>query len=105
MLRIAAGAAACVLVVPALADPPGDPAASLGGRQVLRQDGDPTYKIDNDGTVDWYTYSGFVRYSAECLRCHGPDGLGSSYGPILTQSLQKSATPTSTPLLPAANRT
>jgi methanol metabolism-related c-type cytochrome len=50
--------------------------------------GDPTYKIQPDGTVDWYTYSGFVRYNAECIRCHGPDGSGSSYGPALTDSLK-----------------
>ena len=37
------------------------------------------------------TYSGFVRYSSECLRCHGPDGLGSSYGPALTDSLKTSS--------------
>jgi methanol metabolism-related c-type cytochrome len=52
------------------------------------KDGTPTYKIQADGTVDWYTYSGFRRYNAECLRCHGPDGLGSSYAPALTDSLK-----------------
>ena len=40
--------------------------------------GDPTYKISTDGTVDWYTYSGFRRYHSECHVCHGPDGEGSS---------------------------
>jgi methanol metabolism-related c-type cytochrome len=28
------------------------------------------------------------RYKAECLRCHGPDGSGSSYAPALTDSLK-----------------
>jgi methanol metabolism-related c-type cytochrome len=38
--------------------------------------------------VDWYTYEGFVQYSANCLQCHGPDGLGSSYGPNLADRLK-----------------
>ncbi len=50
--------------------------------------GNPTYKIQPDGTVDWYTYSGYIRYTSECLRCHGPDGLGSSYAPSLVVSLK-----------------
>jgi methanol metabolism-related c-type cytochrome len=51
-------------------------------------EGEPTYKIGPEGKVDWYTYSGFQRYSAECLRCHGPDGMGSSYAPALANSLK-----------------
>ena len=41
-----------------------------------------------DGTVDWYTYSGFRRYHSECHVCHGPDGEGSSYAPALANSLK-----------------
>lgn len=52
-------------------------------------DGTPTYNVKEDGTVDWYTFSGFRRYHSECHVCHGPDGLGSSYAPDLTQSLKK----------------
>ena len=52
------------------------------------QDGNPTFKVEPDGTVDWYTYVGFTRYSAECLRCHGPDGMGSTYAPALTDSMK-----------------
>jgi len=73
----------------AFADGSGNPAA------VKEQDGKffdaqgtPTFKIQPDGTVDWYTYSGFVRYNSECLRCHGPDGAGSSYAPALVDSLK-----------------
>lgn len=51
-------------------------------------DGTPTYHIGSDQTVDWYTASGFLRYGANCAQCHGPDGLGSSYAPDLTQSLK-----------------
>jgi methanol metabolism-related c-type cytochrome len=49
----------------------------------------PTYNIKEDGTVDWYTYSGYRRYHAECHTCHGPDGMGSSYAPALVESLKK----------------
>jgi methanol metabolism-related c-type cytochrome len=49
--------------------------------------GDPTYKIGPDGTVDWYTFSGYRRYG-NCLTCHGPDGGGSSFAPNLTESLK-----------------
>ena len=38
---------------------------------------------------DWYTYVGFTRYSSECLRCHGPDGMGSSYAPALMESMKR----------------
>src|SRR5262249_35295591 len=73
-------------------DPLGKPAAVKNeeGKYYDIQ-GNPTYSIKPDGTVDWYTYSGFVRYSSECLRCHGPDGLGSSYAPGLTDPLQTSS--------------
>jgi methanol metabolism-related c-type cytochrome len=52
------------------------------------KNGDPTYNIQDDGTVDWYTYSGFRRYHSECHVCHGPDGLGSTYAPALADSLK-----------------
>jgi methanol metabolism-related c-type cytochrome len=51
-------------------------------------DGDPTYHVASDGTIDWYTYSGYRRYHAECHVCHGPDGMGSSYAPALANSLK-----------------
>ncbi|PZQ49013.1 MAG: c-type cytochrome, methanol metabolism-related [Rhodovulum sulfidophilum] len=47
----------------------------------------PTFKIAEDGTVDWYTFSGFRRYNAECSVCHGPDGQGSTYAPALAKSV------------------
>jgi len=52
------------------------------------KDGNPTYKIQSDGTVDWYTYSGYRRYHSECHVCHGPDGEGSTYAPALKNSLK-----------------
>lgn len=51
-------------------------------------DGNPTFKIQADGTVDWYTFSGYRRYHADCHVCHGPDGVGSSYAPALANSLK-----------------
>jgi len=51
-------------------------------------DGTPTFNIAPDGTVDWYTYSGFRRYHSECHVCHGPDGEGSTYAPGLVQSMK-----------------
>ncbi|MBX9925134.1 MAG: c-type cytochrome, methanol metabolism-related [Hyphomicrobiaceae bacterium] len=50
--------------------------------------GDPIYDIQADGTVDWFTYSGFRRYHSECHVCHGPEGQGSTYAPNLTDSLK-----------------
>ena len=41
-----------------------------------------------DGKVDQGTYNGYRRYHASCHVCHGPDGLGSSYAPNLTDSLK-----------------
>lgn len=71
------------------------PNAATGGMAVTETDGKhfdadetPAYKIAPDGTVDWYTYSGFRRYHSECHVCHGPDGLGSSFAPALATSLE-----------------
>src|SRR5262249_54184725 len=72
----------------AFADGSGDPAAvrSEDGKY-YDKDGNPTYKVQADGTVDWYTYSGYRRYHSECHVCHGPDGEGSTYAPALKNSL------------------
>ncbi len=50
------------------------------------EDDVPTYNVAEDGTVDWYTFSGFRRYHSECHVCHGPDGEGSTYAPALKKS-------------------
>ena len=65
----------------------GEIASSEDGKY-YDQDDNPIYKIDEDGTVDWFTYSGFRRYHSECHVCHGPDALGSSFAPGLTESLK-----------------
>jgi methanol metabolism-related c-type cytochrome len=85
--------AAAILLVAASgiasAEGPGDPAPvkSEDGKY-LDAEGSPTYKIATDGTVDWYTYSGYRRYHSECHVCHGPDGMGSTYAPALKDSLK-----------------
>lgn len=48
---------------------------------------DKPYAV-KDGKVDKGTYNGWRRYTESCLRCHGPDGAGSSYGPNLLHSLE-----------------
>jgi len=67
----------------------GDPTAvkSEDGKY-LDKDGNPTFKVGADGTLDWYTYSGYRRYHSECHVCHGPDGMGSTYAPALKDSLK-----------------
>ncbi|MCB4769705.1 c-type cytochrome, methanol metabolism-related [Ancylobacter sp. Lp-2] len=75
---------------PALrADGSGNPAAtgSEDGKYTDK-DGNPTFKIAPDGTVDWYTSVGYLRYTANCMQCHGPDGLGSSFAPSLVDALK-----------------
>jgi methanol metabolism-related c-type cytochrome len=73
----------------AFGDASGDPAAvkSEDGKY-YDKNSNPTYKVQSDGTVDWYTYSGYRRYHSECHVCHGPDGEGSTYAPALSKSLQ-----------------
>jgi methanol metabolism-related c-type cytochrome len=96
MRRVVRSAAGLVLVVAvsvsayAVGDGSGDPAAvTQDDGKWSDKNGNPTFKVGSDGAVDWYTYSGYIRYSSECLRCHGPDGMGSSYAPALYQSLKR----------------
>lgn len=58
------------------------------GKWLLTEDDTPTFHVAEDGTVDWYTFSGYRRYHSECHVCHGPDGQGSSYAPALAKSVQ-----------------
>lgn len=74
----------------AMAEAPGDPKAvkSTDGKYFDAK-GDPTYNVGADGTVDWYTFSGYRRYHAECHVCHGPNGGGSTYAPALKDSVKR----------------
>jgi methanol metabolism-related c-type cytochrome len=89
VMSVSAGGIGLMGTAFAGAEGPGDPAAvkSEDGKY-LDKDGIPTYKITEDGTVDWYTYSGYRRYHSECHVCHGPDGMGSTYAPALKDSLK-----------------
>jgi methanol metabolism-related c-type cytochrome len=97
VLGAAAGFAAVLALAVgarAVTDGSGDPAAvkSDDGKW-SDKDGNPTFKVGLDGAVDWYTYVGFTRYSSECLRCHGPDGMGSTYAPALIDSMKRLSYP------------
>lgn len=74
----------------AWAESPGDPKAvkDVDGKWFDAK-GDPTYNVKSDGTVDFYTFSGYRRYHAECHVCHGPNGEGSTYAPALKDSLKR----------------
>ncbi|MEM8702129.1 MAG: c-type cytochrome, methanol metabolism-related [Pseudomonadota bacterium] len=87
-----AAAAVCILTTAAAAIGEDTIDAALvavayeeGGRY-FTDDDIPTYRVQEDGTVDWLTYSGFRRYHSECHVCHGPEGEGSTYAPALKVS-------------------
>ena len=62
--------------------------AVIAGTSGAKAENDPVYVVQ-DGRVDQHTFNGYRRYGESCLRCHGPDGAGSSYAPSLTESLKK----------------
>ena len=93
-MRKALGAAVLITAIlatgAAAADGSGDPAAVKNeDGKYYDKDGTPTYKVGSDGTIDWYTYSGFRRYHSDCHVCHGPDAEGSSFAPALKDSLKR----------------
>ena len=66
-------------------------AAALAGPARAANDAKDDYERPyhvEDGKVDQSVYNGYRRYGNSCLQCHGPDGLGSSYAPNLTESLK-----------------
>jgi methanol metabolism-related c-type cytochrome len=91
---VLAGAPLAVGAGIVFADGSGNPAAvkSEDGKYYDKE-GNPTYKVQGDGTVDWSTYSGFRRYHSDCHVCHGPDGEGSTYAPALSDSLKRISFP------------
>jgi mono/diheme cytochrome c family protein len=58
---------------------------SLALPDVPREQAAKPYQIV-DGKVDKRTYNGFRRYNAVCNHCHGPDGVGGSFGPSLIEA-------------------
>ncbi|TXN79919.1 c-type cytochrome, methanol metabolism-related [Methylobacterium sp. WL8] len=66
-----------------------DAAVKVEEGKYFDAEGHPTFHITDAGKkFDWYTYSGYRRYHAECHVCHGPDGMGSTYAPALKDSLK-----------------
>ena len=65
---------------------------ALDSGLVLAAEGNPAtqkpYTVV-DGKVDKKTFNGWRRYTESCLRCHGPDGAGSSYAPSLVDSAKR----------------
>ena len=61
--------------------------AENGATQAAQPEPKP-YTIKGN-KVDMNTYKGYLYYGDACMRCHGPDGAGSSYAPNLTQSLKR----------------
>ncbi|MEA1833807.1 c-type cytochrome, methanol metabolism-related [Methylobacterium durans] len=67
-----------------------DAAVKVDDGKYLDSLGHPTFRVTNEGKkVDWYLYSGYRRYHAECHVCHGPDAMGSTYAPALKDSLKR----------------
>ena len=85
LVVLASGRSAAWAAEPTADDPT---AVKQEDGKYLDKDGIATFRVAPDGTVDFYTYAGFVRYSANCLQCHGPDGMGSTYAPALVNSLK-----------------
>jgi methanol metabolism-related c-type cytochrome len=72
----------------ARADGSGDPKpVSSDDGKYADANGTPTFNIQ-DGKVDYYTFAGYIRYTANCMQCHGPDGLGSTYAPSLVEAFK-----------------
>jgi hypothetical protein len=55
------------------------------GKWVL-PNGEPTYDVKADGTVDWFTYAGYGSYRSECGSCHGIAAGGTSFAPRLAKA-------------------
>lgn len=87
-LAMALPASAQTATPVAAAAPAGDKTVGTDGKWTTK-DGSPTYNILADGTMDWFTYSGFRRYHSECHVCHGPEAQGSTYAPALVDSVKE----------------
>jgi mono/diheme cytochrome c family protein len=66
-------------------------AASVGVASQDETSVDKFYRVVN-GKVDARTYNGFRRYHSVCNHCHGPDGMGSMFGPSLVEWLPDAET-------------
>jgi mono/diheme cytochrome c family protein len=62
----------------------------VGGALLAAQEASesPAYTVI-DGKADPDTANGYMIYTAKCMPCHGPDGLGSSFAPSLVQAAER----------------
>jgi len=81
-MRFASTAATCILGTLMLS------ASFTGSVHAQEDDWESKPYIVEDGKVDYGTYNGFRRYHNTCHVCHGPDALGSTFGPALRDSLK-----------------
>ncbi|GGY06163.1 hypothetical protein GCM10007160_37210 [Litchfieldella qijiaojingensis] len=42
-----------------------------------------------DGKVDQGTYDGYIAFTRNCMACHGPDGVGSTFAPSLVKAAER----------------
>ncbi len=87
-LGSAGGAALAATNAPTASPAGGAAAVTSDDGKYYAANGDPTYKIGPNDSVDWYTFSGYRRFNGACEVCHGFHGSGSSFAPDLTQSLK-----------------
>lgn len=62
-------------------------AVGIGPASAQEGEDEKPYIVE-DGKVDFGVYNGYRRYHSHCHTCHGPDGLGSSFGPALIESIE-----------------
>jgi len=77
-------ASGCMVVSGTLLERP----SALAAETASTADTAKPYTVKDGKKVDMATYKGYLYYGDLCMRCHGPDGLGSSYAPNLTDSLK-----------------
>ena len=63
-------------------------AIGAGFGPALAQPAKPAAPAAAAAPPTWAEFSGYKRYDANCALCHGPDGLGGTFAPNLTQSLK-----------------
>jgi mono/diheme cytochrome c family protein len=68
------------------ASPP-EPAPAAASAESTAPLADPYHPPPRD-TVEVTLYKAWQQYSLQCARCHGEDGLGSSFGPSLVHALK-----------------
>lgn len=66
----------------------GLPPLGLAGEDRITGEAPGAFIVE-DGKVDPDTYQGYITYTRNCMACHGPDGLGSSFAPNLIRAVER----------------